>query len=168
MIRIFLVVEKGGSIYMRNNIVQEGDPLMKTRISCALIVTILFLASFSFAGENVPSLLGKWTTESTGGMMMNGEKQSSETHWEKNQRNLKGILEFTSQEGQFVTGTYTSSRSSEKFIGMISSNGKLLFVVDSDGMWDCKIVDNDTMEIVYRHVKPSDSVVAIALAKRQK
>ncbi len=141
---------------------------MKIRLSCIVIAALLCMSSVAFAGDNYPSLLGKWTTESIGGMLLHAEKQSDGTHWEPEQKVLKGQIEFSTQDGPFVTGTYTSSRSSEKFIGMISRDGKSLHASDTDGIWDCTIVDNDTIELVYRHVKPTDSVVAIGVAKRQK
>lgn len=141
---------------------------MKGKIFFIFLASFLFTVSVVVAEENIPSLLGKWKTESTGGMMVQGKKQSRTTHWEPKQKTLKGQIEFLNQDGRFVSGTYTSDRASEKFIGMISPDGKNLYASDTDGFWDCKIVDNDTIEVIYRHVKPTDSVVAIGIAKRQK
>jgi hypothetical protein len=39
--------------------------------------------------------------------------------------------------------------------------------VDTDGIVDGKIVTPDKLYIIYRHVKPSDSMAAVALATRQ-
>ncbi|MHC1712892.1 MAG: hypothetical protein AB9872_12175 [Solidesulfovibrio sp.] len=141
---------------------------MKVWTACIVMMALLAVTSFAFAEENTPSVLGKWKTESTGGMLLHGKKQSSGTHWEPKQKVLHGQIEFLSQDGRFVTGIYTSSRAAEKFIGMLSADGKTIYAADSDGYWDCKIIDNDTFELVYRHVKPTDTVVAIGIAKRQK
>jgi hypothetical protein len=141
---------------------------MKARIACLVMIALFAVASFAFAEENIPSLLGKWKTESVGGMLLHGKKQGSTTHWEPKQKVLLGQIEFLSQDGRFVTGVYTSNRAAEKFIAMLSPDGKTLYAADSDGYWDCRIVDNDTMEVVYRHVKPTDTVVATGIAKRQK
>jgi DNA-binding beta-propeller fold protein YncE len=101
-------------------------------------------------------------------MMLNAEKEGKETHWAAGQKTLKGQIDITSQDDRFVVGTYTSPRGPEKFIAMITPDGKYLYASDSDGFFDCKIANKDTLEIVYRHVKATDSVVATSVAKRQK
>lgn len=141
---------------------------MKAKSFFLFIVLVLSVASLSFAEKKIPSLFGKWKTESTGGMMLNAENQSEVTHWVPEQKVLKGRMEVTSQDGRFISGVYVSDRASEKFIGMITPDGKSFYASDKDGFWDCKIIDNDTFEIVYRHVKPTDSVVAIGMGKREK
>ncbi|WP_243438687.1 hypothetical protein [Fundidesulfovibrio soli] len=141
---------------------------MMLRAALACMFTLILTTSLAFAGGKTPSLVGKWDVESTGGMMLNGDKESKETHWTHGQSVLKGQLEIISQDGRFVKGTYTSSRGSEKFIAMISPDGKYMYASDTDGFFDCKIVGKDRLEIVYRHVKPTDSVVATSVAKRQK
>ena len=141
---------------------------MKLKVALGFLVILILTASFAWAGGKVPSLLGKWNVESSGGMMLNAEKEGKETHWTAGQKTLKGQIDITSQEDRFVTGTYTSARASEKFIAMITPDGKYMYASDTDGFFDCKIANKDTLEIVYRHVKATDSVVAIGLAKRQK
>ncbi len=141
---------------------------MKAKSFFFILISILSMASLSFAGETIPSLLGNWKTESTGGMMLNAEKQGELTHWAPEQKVLKGKLEVTGQNGRLITGVYVSDRAREQFIGMITPDGKSFYASDKDGFWDCKIIDNDTFEIVYRHVKSTDSVVAIGMGKREK
>lgn len=141
---------------------------MKTRIALLLMVAFCAVASLAFAQEKIPSLLGKWQTESIGGMLVHGQSPGPGTHWEPKQKVLKGGFDITTQDGRFVTGVYTSERGSEKFIGMIAADGKHAYMADTDGYWDCTIIDNDTIEQVYRHVKGTDTVVAIGISKRQK
>ncbi|WP_043634007.1 hypothetical protein [Desulfovibrio sp. TomC] len=141
---------------------------MKLKVAIAFCFSLILTASLALAGGKVPSLIGKWNVESSGGMMLNAEKEGKETHWTVGQRVLKGQIDISSQEDRFVTGTYTSARGSEKFIAMITPDGKYMYASDTDGFFDCKIANKDTLEIVYRHVKASDSVVAIGVAKRQK
>ncbi|WP_281353950.1 hypothetical protein [Solidesulfovibrio aerotolerans] len=43
-----------------------------------------------------------------------------------------------------------------------------MYAADTDGFFDCKVANKATLEIVYRHVQATDSVVAFSLAKRQK
>jgi hypothetical protein len=141
---------------------------MKTTIALLALFALVSATSVAVAEDGIPSLLGQWNTESTGGMLLHGKKQGAITHWEPKQKVLKGRIDVTGQDGRFVSGTYTSARGSEKFIGMLSADGKTLYAADMDGIWDVRIVDNDTLEIVYRHVKPTDTVVAIGTGKRQK
>lgn len=141
---------------------------MKFKVAHGVFFALILTASFAWAGGKVPSLVGKWNVESVGGMMLNAEKEGKETHWTAGQKALKGQIDISSQEDRFVVGTYTSARGSEKFIAMITPDGKYMYAADTDGFFDCKIANKDTLEIVYRHVKPTDSVVAIGVAKRQK
>jgi hypothetical protein len=141
---------------------------MRSRVALALLFSLILASSIAWAGGKVPSLVGKWNVESTGGMMLNAEKEGKGTHWTVGQRVLKGQIDITSQDDRFVMGTYTSDRGAEKFIAMISPDGKYMYASDTDGFFDCKIANKDTLEIVYRHVKATDSVVAIGVAKRQK
>ncbi len=132
-----------------------------------LALTVVF-ASSAYAKDKIPSLVGKWNTESMGGVMVSGERQSKETHWVPDQKILKGLFEIKTQDGRFVTGTYASERGTEPFIGMISADGKWMYASDTDGFMDWKIINKDTMEVLYRHAKPTDSVVAMGIAKRMK
>ena len=141
---------------------------MKLKVAHGFLFALILTASVAWAGGKVPSLVGKWNVESAGGMMLNADKEGKETHWTAGQKVLKGQIDITSQEDRFVIGTYTSARGSEKFIAMITPDGKFMYAADTDGFFDCKIANKDTLEIVYRHVKPTDSVVAIGVAKRQK
>lgn len=141
---------------------------MRLKTILVLTISLMFTTSFAWAGVKILSITGKWEVESTGGMMMNAEKESDATHWTPGQKVLKGQLDFQTQDGRFLTGVYTSQRGAEKFIAMISMDGKTIYASDTDGFFDCKIVNKDTLEIVYRHAKPTDSVVATGIAKRQK
>lgn len=141
---------------------------MMLRAALACVFILVLTTSAAFADAKVPSLIGKWDVESIGGMMLTADKESKGTHWAPGQQVLKGQLEILSQDGRFVTGTYTSARGSEKFIAMISADGKYMYASDTDGFFDCKIIGKDRLEIIYRHVKPTDSVVAMGTAKKQK
>ena len=141
---------------------------MKLKVAFGFFFALILTSSIAWAGGKIPSLIGKWSVESSGGMMLNAEKEGKDTHWTPGQKTLKGQIDIANQDDRFVTGTYTSARGSEKFIAMITPDGKYMYASDTDGFFDCKITNKDTLEIVYRHVKATDSVVAIGIAKRQK
>ena len=141
---------------------------MRCKIAFSFVFALMLTSSIAWAGGKIPSLVGKWDVESSGGMMLNAEKEGKETHWTSGQKVLKGQMDITSQDDRFIVGTYTSARGAEKFIAMISPDGKYMYASDTDGFFDCKIINNNTLETVYRHAKATDSVVAIGVAKRQK
>lgn len=141
---------------------------MNLRVWALVLLIVSTTSGAAFAQSAIPSLLGKWDTESIGGMMRHGEGESGVTHWAPGQKTLKGEIDFKTQDGRFVTGVFTSSRGSEQFIAVLSPDGKRLYASDLDGFWDCVFLDADTMELVYRHVKASDSVAAMSTAKRRK
>ena len=75
---------------------------------------------------------------------------------------------FTKQEGRVLHGTFTSPRANEKFIAVIGMDNKSLYYADEDGFMDAKLVDRDTMEIVYRHSTPYDITVGVGIFTRKK
>lgn len=147
---------------------RQGEHRMKFRMACTFLFSLLLISSFAWAAGKVPDLKGKWDVVSSGGMMTHKEGDNKETHWTPGQKVLKGQIEILQQDDRFVSGVYTSPRGSEKFIAMISADGKFMYASDTDGFFDCRMTGKDSFEIVYRHVKATDSVVALGVAKRQK
>lgn len=130
---------------------------------------LLLLAPLAMAaGGKVPSLLGKWKCQSVGGMLVHGGGPGEVTHWEGKQTTLEAEVTIETQEGRFISGTFQSKRAPEKFIGMIADDNKTVYFADQDGHFDGKIVNRDTINVVYRHSKATDTVVAIGTWKRQR
>jgi hypothetical protein len=71
------------------------------------------------------------------------------------------------QKSRVFTGYFKSPKATEKIAGVIGLDNKTFYYVDTDGIVDGKIVTPDKLYIIYRHVKPSDSMAAVALATRQ-
>ena len=134
-------------------------------------VSIIFLAAVAFsaawAQSDIPNLVGKWKIEAEAGVLIKGEKTSDITHHETVFSTLKAEMVIEKQKSRVFTGYFKSPKATEKIAGVIGLYNKTFYYVDTDGIVDGKIVTPDKLYIIYRHVKPSDSMAAVALATRQ-
>ena len=71
------------------------------------------------------------------------------------------------QEGRRFWGTTASSTRRERLIGSLSFDNRTVHMVDDDGMLDGTVVDGNTLEVCYRHVKSDSAVVACTRLTRQ-
>jgi hypothetical protein len=111
-------------------------------------------------------LVGTWSVKSEGALMAHGKGAGEFTHWTKGQKTLVGEVRITSQEGRVVRGVFTSKKP-EPFIGVIGLDKKL-YLADEDGTLDGRIVNKNTIEVIYRHVSAKDTVVAVGVWTRKK
>lgn len=141
--------------------------MKKITIAGSALLIISF-ASFCLAGPQIPNLVGAWEVKSEGGVLVKGDKTGSATHWEPKQTTLKAEVNIARQNGRVLHGTFKSSRATEKFIGVIGHDNKTFYLADQDGYADGKIVSNDRIDIIYRHVTPADTVAAVGVWTRKK
>lgn len=80
----------------------------------------------------------------------------------------KFVFRFERQEGRIFWGVLSSGKVSEKLIGAISVDGKRFVMTDEDGTFDGTVVDADTLDYCYVHVRPTDRAVACGLLIREK
>jgi len=142
--------------------------LRKTMTAGLFLLSLLLVASACFAAQDIPALKGVWSTRTEGGVLVWGEKSGKYTHWDKKQTVLEGELEIKEQNGRVLNGEFRSKKGAEPFIGVIGMDNVNVYFGDTDGIFDARIVDPDTMEIVYRHVTAKDTVVAVGVWKRKK
>ena len=138
-----------------------------------LIVTVIALSgllafSLCWAGSDIPNLVGEWSVKAEGGAIVKGGEPGAKSHHRWKLGNLEAEVSITSQKGRIIQGTFKSSSASEKFIAAISQDNKNLYCVDEDGFLDGKIINNDTIEVVYRHSTPADTVLGTGLWTRKK
>ena len=98
--------------------------------------------------------------------MVHGKGTGDFTHWSKGQKSLVGEVRITSQEGRVIRGVF-KSKVEEPFVAVIGLDKKL-YLADQDGMLDGRIVNKNTIEVVYRHVSAKDTVVAAGVWTRKK
>jgi len=108
----------------------------------------------------IPNLVGSWKVQSEGATVLHRDNYSSKTHHASQFTTLSAEAIIQKQEGRRVVGILKSPRHSERFAGVISVDGKTFAYVDEDGSLNGKIVNNDLIEVVYRHISPTESVVA--------
>ena len=80
--------------------------------------------------------------------------------------NAEAII--TKQQGRIIHGSFKSSRATKNFIAAIGQDNKTIYYADEDGFLDGKIIDKNTIEYVYRHVTPADTVVGVGVWTRKK
>lgn len=141
---------------------------MKKFIACCAAVLVLALAAVSLAAQPLPDLKGVWATKTEGGILLWESAPGKTTHWEGKQSVLTGELEIKAQNGRVLTGEFRSAKASEPFIGVIGLDGVSLHFADQDGTFDGTLKDKDTIEVLYRHVTPKDTVVAVGVWTRKK
>ncbi len=142
--------------------------MKKIILAVITLLLTLGLASLCLAGQEIPNLVGAWEVKSEGGVMVRGDQPGKTTHWEAKQTSLKAEVQITKQNGRVLYGTFKSSRATEDFIGVIGHDNKTFSFADTDGFADGKIINNDRIELIYRHVKPTDTVAAVGFWTRKK
>jgi len=145
------------------------EEMMRKSIFVLLPAIFILSALPCFAEPSVPDLVGTWTVKGTGSVILKGNKTGDITHWKSaDQKTLNAEAKIIEQKGRIIKGEFISSRAAEKFIGIISVDGKMVNFVDEDGYIDLMIINKDKMHGIYRHVKKEDSVIADAEWIRKK
>lgn len=140
---------------------------MKILLSLASVVLFLLNTPAALAGSGIPSLVGTWDTKAEGALMVHGTGAGKNTHWTKNQSTMNAVIEVTSQNGRVINGVFKSPKMTEPFVAVIGFD-KTLHLADGDGFLDGRIVNKNTIEIIYRHVTAKDAVVAVGVWTRRK
>lgn len=142
---------------------------MRRVIISILVTAIVVFPVLLFAGSDIPNLKGKWTGKTYGIKYGKGDPKA---HKKDSELEKPGELVFTMaidfQDKRVFSGIRSSSRNSERILGVISSDNKTLYFVDEDGYLDGRLLGKDKMEVVYREVHPSTHVISICIYDRIK
>lgn len=141
---------------------------MKKLICTISLLTLLFGVSVCMADSDIPNLVGTWTVKSEAGLLIKGKEPGQKTHHREAFSTLNSEWIVIKQQGRIMHGTFTSPKATENFVAAIGHDNKTIYCVDEDGFFEGKIIDKDTIETVYRHVTPADSVVSIGIFTRKK
>ena len=135
----------------------------------SVLIATLFCVSVCLADSDIPNLTGTWTTKSEAGLLIiKGNEPGPKTHHTQPFSNLNAEAVIDKQQGRIFHGTFKSHRATENFVGAIGLDNKTLYCSYEQGFLEGKIIDKDTIQIVYRHVTPTDSVVAVGVYTRNK
>jgi hypothetical protein len=125
-------------------------------------LVILLTGGQAAMAQEVPDLKGTWIP-AKGAHLVEGptKHQQSGTVPVPGDDTLrthtsKFVFRFERQEGRTFWGVLSSAKVSEKFIGVLSVDGKRFIMTDEDGRFDGFVVDNDTLDYCYAHITPTD------------
>jgi hypothetical protein len=135
-----------------------------------LIVVSVFLsgAGLCFAESAIPNMVGSWNVKAEGGVLLKGSASGAKTHHSGEFSTLTAEAVVTKQQGRVLHGIFNSPKTTEKFVAVIGPDNKSFYYADEDGMIEGKIVSKDKMEVIYRHVTASDTVIAVGSWTRKK
>jgi hypothetical protein len=117
----------------------------------------------------IPNLTGTWIVKAEGGSLLKSDAPGRYSHYVTSYNNLTATWIITNQTGRVVQGNFISvTGNNESAVGVISMDNKNLYIADMDGFLDLRIINDDLMTLVYRHVTPNDSVASVGTWTRVK
>jgi hypothetical protein len=133
----------------------------------AWIVTLALLAAVPAAAETtVPDLRGTWKGNSeavvSGGANPHHATQSVETRFST----IAFTLVIDKQDGRRFSGTFSSARSTDQIVAVISRNGTI-FLADDDGYTIGTMLAPNRMELCYMHASPTARVASCTELTKQ-
>jgi hypothetical protein len=141
---------------------------MKKILISFTLLAFLLGTGICFAESNIPNLVGTWTVQAEGGVILKGAVHGAKTHHRGEFSTLKAEWIVTKQQGRVLHGIFKSPRATEKFVAVIAEDNKSLYEADEDGFLEGQIGNNDKINIIYRHSTAADSVVAVGTMTRKK
>ena len=141
---------------------------MKKIVISFTLLAFLLGTAICFADSGIPNLLGTWTIQSEGAVLLKGAVHGAKTHHRGEFSTLKAEWIVTKQQGRVLHGIFKSPRATEKFVAVIAMDNKSLYLADEDGFLEGQISNNDKINIIYRHSTSNDTVVAVGTLTRKK
>jgi hypothetical protein len=141
---------------------------MKKIVISFTLLAFLLGTAICFADSGIPNLLGTWTVQSEGAVLLKGAVHGAKTHHRGEFSTLKAEWVVTKQQGRVLHGIFKSPRATEKFVAVIAMDNKSLYLADEDGFLEGQISNNDKINIIYRHSTAADTVVAVGSLTRKK
>jgi hypothetical protein len=134
----------------------------------AWIITLAaFAAAPAAAQSTVPDLRGTWKGNSEsivlgGGNPHHTAVQASEPEF----RSVPFTLTIDKQDGRRFSGTFSSPRSNEKVIAVISRDGAI-FLADDEGYTRGTMLAPNRMELCYLHVSSAARIASCTELNKQ-
>jgi len=141
---------------------------MKKIVISFTLLAFLLGTAICFAESVIPNLLGTWTVQSEGAVILKGAAHGAKTHHRGEFSTLKGEWVVTKQQGRVLHGIFKSPRAAEKFVAVIAVDNKSFYLADEDGFMEGQISSKDKVNIIYRHSGSADTVVAVGTLTRKK
>ncbi|HEY7244147.1 MAG TPA: hypothetical protein VH678_09725 [Xanthobacteraceae bacterium] len=114
-----------------------------------------------------PDMRGTWKGQSESIVLAGGNPHHPPTKGsEPELRSVEFTLTVDKQDGRRFSGTFSSPRSSEKIIAVISRNGTI-FLADDEGYTHGTMLAPNRMELCYLHVSSASRVASCAELTKQ-
>jgi hypothetical protein len=141
-----------------------------SKLACIFAFAVLAaLPAMPAAAETaIPDLRGTWKGESESIVLGGGNPHHPATpSTEPQLRSVPFTLTIDKQDGRRFSGTFSSARSSEKVIAVISRGGAIL-LADDEGYTHGTMLAPNRMELCYLHVSSASRVAScLELTKQQ-
>jgi hypothetical protein len=141
---------------------------MKKIVISFTLLAFLLGTAICFADSGIPNLVGTWTVQAEGGVLLKGVAHGAKTHHRGEFSTLKAEAVVTKQQGRVMHGIFKSQRAAEKFVAVIAEDNKSFYYADEDGFMEGNMVNKDTMNVIYRHVTANDTVIGVGTWTRKK
>jgi len=141
---------------------------MKKIVISFTLLAFLLVTAVCFAESGIPSLVGTWTVQAEGGVILKGAVHGAKTHHRGEFSTIKAEWIVTKQQGRVLHGIFKSPRATEKFVAVIAMDNKSLYQADEDGFMEGQIISKDQIDVIYRHSTAKDTVVAVGTCTRKK
>jgi hypothetical protein len=141
---------------------------MSRRACIFCLAAFAALSAFPAASQTpVPDVRGTWKGESESLVLGGGNPHHPQAHAsEPELRSVPFTLTVDKQDGRRFSGTFSSPRSSEKVIAVISRNGTI-FMADDEGYTHSTLLAPNRNELCYLHVSSAARVASCAELTRQ-
>jgi hypothetical protein len=139
------------------------------KLACTMtLVALALVLALPLAAESaIPDLRGTWKGESESIVLGGGNPHHTGTSPSEPQlRSVPFTLTVDKQDGRRFSGTFSSPRSNEKIVAVISRNGTI-FLVDDEGYTVGTILGPTRMELCYMHVSTSSRIASCSELVRQ-
>jgi hypothetical protein len=141
---------------------------MRSTTLAIVVTAFLMFPVLSFGEGAIPDLKGKWVGQTEGIKYGKGDPKGHRNESKPGEvTRLEFTMSFEFQEGRVFSGTRSSKRNSERFIGVIRSDNKTIYIIDEDGYISGHLLSKNKMELIYREVMHPVQVVHIGIFERK-
>jgi hypothetical protein len=137
-----------------------------SKLGCGFAFAVL--AAIPAAAQTaIPDLRGTWKGESESIVLGGGNPHHTGTQTNEPQlRSVPFTLTIDKQEGRRFSGTFSSPRSTEKVIAVVSRGG-VIFMADDEGYTNGTLLAPNRMELCYLHVSSISRIASCAELSKQ-
>ncbi|MEM8590323.1 MAG: hypothetical protein AAGG65_19870 [Pseudomonadota bacterium] len=121
-----------------------------------IAATLALVAASPATAQDYPDLLGTWAGDSetiVAGSTNHHPRPPEETQPDPRLVSVPITVIIDQQDGRRFSGTVNSPGASEGIVGVVTREGRILWV-DEDGYNEAVLIDDDRMEVCYLLVQP--------------